>query len=120
MVRPRAEAGRLVPVDADQYHSFEYQRARWGTVESRAASGQLSELELNAWRGLLRTHARLDRELDRELREAEGLSLSSYEVLLRLSQSDGGRMRMRDIADSLLVSRSGLTGVVNELERRRY
>jgi len=90
------------------------------TVKSGTAGGQFSTLELNAWRGLLRTHARLERELDRKLLDAEGLSLSSYEVLLRLAQADGRRMRMRDIADSLLVSRSGLTGVVNELERRGY
>jgi DNA-binding MarR family transcriptional regulator len=84
------------------------------------ARGQLSSLELNAWRGLLRTHARLEQELDRKLLEAEGLSLSSYEVLLRLVQADGRRVRMRDIADSLVISRSGLTGIVNELERRGY
>jgi DNA-binding MarR family transcriptional regulator len=91
-----------------------------GTVEPRTAGGQLSVLQLSAWEGLLRTHDRLERELDRDLLEAEGLSLSSYEVLLRLAQADGRRMRMRDIADSLLVSRSGLTGVVGQLERRGY
>jgi DNA-binding MarR family transcriptional regulator len=89
-------------------------------VKSRTAGRQLSTLELTAWRGLLRTQARLERELDRKLVEAEAMSLSSYEVLLRLVQADGRRVRMRDIADSLLVSRSGLTGVVNELERRGY
>jgi DNA-binding MarR family transcriptional regulator len=90
------------------------------SVESRTASGQLSTLELTAWRGLLRTQTWLARELDRKLLAAEGLSLSSYEVLLRLAQAEGRRMRMRDIADSLLISRSGLTGIVNELERRGY
>jgi len=89
-------------------------------VEARTAGGQLSTLELTAWRGLLRTQAWLERELDRKLLDAEGLSLSSYEVLLRLAQAEGMRMRMRDIAGSLLISRSGLTGIVNELERRGY
>lgn len=89
-------------------------------MEPRTAGGQLSTLELTAWRGLLRTQAWLERELDRELLDAESLSLSSYEVLLRLAQADGRRMRMRDIADSLLISRSGLTGIVSELERRGY
>ena len=81
-------------------------------MEPRTAGGQLSTLELTAWRGLLRTQAWLERELDRELLDAVGLSLSSYEVLLRLAQAEGRRMRMRDIADSLLISRSGLTGIV--------
>lgn len=89
-------------------------------MESRTAGGQLSTPELTAWRGLLRTHAWLERDLDRRLLDAQGLSLSSYEVLLRLAQAEGRRMRMRDIAGSLLISRSGLTGIVSELERRGY
>jgi hypothetical protein len=54
-------------------------------VEARTAGRQLSTLELTAWRGLLRTQAWLERELDRKLLDAEGLSLSSYGVLLRLA-----------------------------------
>ncbi len=79
---------------------------------------RLSEVELEAWRGFLRTHTRLISQLDRELMQRRGLSLSSYEVLLRLSESPGGRMRMKDIASSLLLSRSGITRIVAELERQ--
>jgi DNA-binding MarR family transcriptional regulator len=89
-------------------------------VEARLTDGPLSTLELDAWRGLLRTHAALSRELDRQMSDAEGLGLSSYEVLLRLAQSPNRRARMKDIADSLLLSRSGLTGIIGELERRGY
>jgi DNA-binding MarR family transcriptional regulator len=86
----------------------------------KVASPALSPRELAAWRGFLRTHARLLRHLDRQLIEEQGLPTSSYEVLLRLAEAPRGTMRMKDIADSLLLSRSGLSRVVDELERKRY
>jgi DNA-binding MarR family transcriptional regulator len=80
----------------------------------------LTALEIAAWRGFLRTHARLLRQLDRELTQEQGIPSSSYEVLLRLAEAPGGRMRMKNLADSLLLSRSGLTRIVDDLERRGY
>jgi DNA-binding MarR family transcriptional regulator len=78
---------------------------------------QLAVTELAAWRGLLRAHSSLVRALDGELAEAHGMALTSYEVLARLAQSDGGRMRMCELAESVLLSRSGLTRMVDRLER---
>ncbi len=78
---------------------------------------RLDELELGAWRGFLCAHASLSRELDTELTAAHGLSLSTYEVLLFLADSPGGHMRMSELADSVLLSRSGLTRLVDRLER---
>jgi DNA-binding MarR family transcriptional regulator len=86
----------------------------------KASPEPLSTGELAAWRGFLRTHARLLRHLDRQLTDEQGLPTSSYEVLLRLVEAPGGTMRMKDIADSLLLSRSGLSRVVDELERKGY
>jgi DNA-binding MarR family transcriptional regulator len=77
----------------------------------------LDSEELGAWRGMLRVHAELTRALDAELSEAYGLPLSSYEVLLFLADSPEGRMRMSELADSVLLSRSGLTRLVDRLER---
>jgi DNA-binding MarR family transcriptional regulator len=77
----------------------------------------LDETELRAWRGLLRTHALLVKRLDAELESAHGLPLTSYEVLLHLSHADGRKMRMCDVAESVLLSRSGLTRLVDRLER---
>jgi DNA-binding MarR family transcriptional regulator len=73
--------------------------------------------ELAAWRELLRTHASLVKTLDREMDQAHDLSLSSYEVLLFLGSAEGSRMRMCDLADSVLLSRSGLTRLIDRLER---
>ena len=73
--------------------------------------------ELRAWRGLLRAHACLARRLDTELDQAHGLPMTSYEVLHHLDEALGGRMRMRDLAEHAQLSRSGLTRLVDRLER---
>jgi DNA-binding MarR family transcriptional regulator len=78
----------------------------------------LDEEELAAWRGMLRAHAELVRTLDAELARDHDMPLSSYEVLLFLNDSDTGRMRMSELADSVLLSRSGLTRLVDRLERQ--
>ncbi len=86
--------------------------------DTQAANGALLEPEaLAAWRGFLRAHLALTRELDAELVAAHGLSLSSYEVLLFLADSPEGRLRMSDLAESVLLSRSGMTRLVDRLER---
>jgi DNA-binding MarR family transcriptional regulator len=81
---------------------------------------RLDNRELRAWRGLLRVHAALSKELDAQLEAAHGLPLTSYEVLMYLSDAEGGRMRMHDLASSVLLSRSGLTRLVDRLERDGY
>lgn len=86
-----------------------------GAGQRRGA--RLDELELDAWRGFLRTHAVMSRELDAELTAVRGLALSSYEVLLFLADRPTGQMRMAELADSVLLSRSGLTRLVDRLER---
>ena len=73
--------------------------------------------ELAAWRGLLRVHSSMTKALDAELVAEHGLSLSSYEVLLFLADSPAGQLRMSELADGVLLSRSGLTRLVDRLER---
>ena len=77
----------------------------------------LSLGELRAWRGLLRAHACLAKRLDAELEGAHGLPMSSYEVLGRLEEASEGRMRMCELAEQAGLSRSGLTRLVDRLER---
>jgi len=71
--------------------------------------------ELRAWRGMLQVHAAVTRALDAELRAEHGLALSSYEVLMLLGEADQERLRMADIANRVLVSRSGLTRLIDRL-----
>ena len=66
---------------------------------------------------MLRAHAELTRALDAQLAREHKLPLSSYEVLLFLADAPEGRMRMSDLAESVLLSRSGLTRLVDRLER---
>ena len=66
---------------------------------------------------MLRVHATLTKALDAELEAEHGLPLSSYEVLLHLDDADGQRMRMSDLAATVILSRSGLTRLVDRLER---
>src|SRR5918997_4101450 len=77
----------------------------------------LSRDELGAWRGLLRVHAGMTKALDAELMREHRLPLSSYEVLLFLADSPDGRLRMSELADGVLLSRSGLTRLVDRMER---
>src|SRR6201989_894277 len=84
---------------------------------TQQADVQLSGLELGAWRGLLRVHAALVKQLDAELAAAHKLPLSSYEVLLNLESAPGQKRRMAELAESVLLSRSGMTRLVDRLER---
>jgi DNA-binding MarR family transcriptional regulator len=82
-----------------------------------AAPESLTLGELRAWRGLLRAHACLAKRLDAELEQAHGLPMTSYEVLYHLEEANGGRMRMCELAEQAQLSRSGLTRLVDRLER---
>lgn len=75
----------------------------------------LTATELGAWRGLLRVHTALVKELDAELSAAHDLPLSSYEVLITLESAPGRKRRMAELADSVLLSRSGMTRLVDRL-----
>ena len=77
----------------------------------------LSPAELAAWRGFMRAHATLVRQLDCELEEAHGLPLVSYDVLARLEKAPDKRMRMRELAEAVRLSRSGLTRLVDRMVR---
>ena len=74
--------------------------------------------ELRAFAGLLSTHRRLTELLDGELERAHGISLAEYDVLVSLAHAPGGRLRMAELADAVLLSRSGLTRLVDRLETR--
>lgn len=78
----------------------------------------LEELESRAWRAFLEAHARLVPELEAELVDEQSLTLSQYEVLLRLARAPGRAMRMLKLAESVLLSPSGITRVIDELERK--
>jgi len=75
----------------------------------------LSARELAAWRGFLRAHGVLLARLDRELHAEHGMALADYDVLVQLHAAPDRRLRMRELADAVLLSRSGLTRLVDRL-----
>jgi DNA-binding MarR family transcriptional regulator len=80
-------------------------------------AGRLSAEELAAWRGFLRVQSALFRDLDAELTAAHDLPLRSYEVLLLLQDAPERRLRMSDLSRSVLLSPSGMTRLVDRLQR---
>lgn len=77
----------------------------------------LSETEQAAWRQLLLVQSELRERLDSELRSAHGLSLGDYGVLVHLAEAGPGGLRMSELAERILLSRSGLTRRIDTLTR---
>jgi DNA-binding MarR family transcriptional regulator len=77
----------------------------------------LDDSEQGVWRSLLSIQRRLEDRLDQDLRAAHGLSLNDYEVLVHLSEAPQYALRMSELADRLLLSRSGLTRRIDGLVR---
>src|SRR5215212_4291947 len=71
---------------------------------------------INAWRTFLHAHARVTRRLDEELQSAHGLSLAEYDALLQIAHAPGRRVRMNVLAERVVLSRSGVTRLVDRLE----
>jgi DNA-binding MarR family transcriptional regulator len=76
------------------------------------------DLALRAWRAVLRGHNRILRGLDAELTERYGLSYRAFDVLVRLSRSAGGAMRMSELATAVMLTPSGTTRLVDQLVER--
>jgi DNA-binding MarR family transcriptional regulator len=75
---------------------------------------------LGAWRSFIHSHARLLRRLDEELQDAHGLSLAEYDALVQLANAPGRRLRMSVLAERVLLSRSGITRLVDRLVAAGY
>jgi DNA-binding MarR family transcriptional regulator len=86
-------------------------------VQELCRSG-LTPREADAWGGLLRVHVQLMRAFDAELETGFGITTSEFEVLAMLARHPDGRMRMADLAGSVLLSASGMSRLVERLQRR--
>jgi DNA-binding MarR family transcriptional regulator len=76
--------------------------------------------QLETWVSFLRSHAAITRELSAQLQREHGLTISDYEVLLHLSQADDGMLRRVDLAERVLLTASGITRLLEGLERGGY
>jgi DNA-binding MarR family transcriptional regulator len=73
---------------------------------------------IEAWVRLLRGHAATRRSLDAQLQGDHGLTVNDYEALLLLSRADGNRMRRVDLAGEVQLTASGVTRLLDGLERK--
>ena len=80
----------------------------------------ISRNHQNAWRSLLIAQSWAIRQIEFQLRKANEISFDVYEVLQTLEDSEGGKLRMSDLADRILFSRSGLTRMIDRLEELGY
>ncbi|MHA3948542.1 MarR family winged helix-turn-helix transcriptional regulator [Cellulomonas bogoriensis] len=102
------ETGTAPPVPhARDASAGEDAQANWLTPEQQVH-----------WRAYLLGTARLSEALTRQLEADAGLSLSEYEILVRLSEAPERTVRMSELADSLVHSRSRLTHTVSRMEKR--
>jgi DNA-binding MarR family transcriptional regulator len=70
---------------------------------------------LEPWRAFLQAHARITRRLDEELRAEHDLSLAEYDALLTIANAPDRRIRMRHLADRVILSKSGVTRLIDRL-----
>jgi DNA-binding MarR family transcriptional regulator len=78
-------------------------------------SATFTESEMAAWGGLLTVYGRMDRLIEHHLQQAFGISHVEFEILLRLAWSGDGRMRLNDLAEGSVLSRSGVSRAVDRL-----
>jgi DNA-binding MarR family transcriptional regulator len=75
--------------------------------------------ELDAWVAVLRAHAATTRRFNRELMAGHGLTINDFEVLVHLAHADDGRLRRVDLAERVLLTASGITRLLDGLERSK-
>lgn len=71
---------------------------------------------MRAWRAFLHAHAAVMRELEAQLVAEREMTLAEYDALVQLASAPGARLRMSDLASRVLLSRSGVTRLVDRLE----
>ena len=86
-------------------------------MSTQTSEAQKSPPAVRAWTRLLRAHASTTRLLSAELQDDHGLTLNDFEALLVLSRAEGGRMKRVELARRLLLTPSGITRLLEGLER---
>lgn len=86
------------------------------TVNCEPPGSGLTHARHMAWGALLRGHAALVERVGREVSAAGGVSLDSYDVMLALSNAPNGRLKMGELACHVVLSRSGLTRLMDRME----
>jgi DNA-binding MarR family transcriptional regulator len=75
----------------------------------------MGDLRMSAWRAFLEAHARVTALLEEDLQRGRRLSLAWYDVLVQLEEAEGHRLRMTELARRVVISKSGLTRLVDRM-----
>lgn len=81
---------------------------------------KFTKLERGAWGGLLATHSRMMATIEQDLQDRCGISHVEFEILLRLTFSEENRLRIQDLAERSILSRSGTSRLVERLEKSGF
>jgi DNA-binding MarR family transcriptional regulator len=84
-------------------------------VTTQVSRERVTPEQLEVWRSFLRAHASIVRRLEADLQARHGMPLAWYDVLARLVEADGHRLRMSELADRVMLSPSGLTRLVSRM-----
>src|SRR5215217_1804111 len=84
--------------------------------KQRDADHEKKDPRFQAWYGNFQATMRSLQRIDRDVEAATGLPLASIELLVNIAMMEGGRIRMGELADTLLLSRGGATRLVARLE----
>jgi DNA-binding MarR family transcriptional regulator len=79
-----------------------------------------NSIYIDTWRLFITTHATLIGMIDKEMTEADVVPLHWYDVLIELFEAPDHKLRMHELADKVVLSRSGLTRLVDRLEKAGY
>lgn len=101
--------------DDIQISDFSAKAGRVSRGSEPAGSG-LSHAHHMAMRAILQGHAALIERMEREVSAQGGVSLDSYDVMLALHNAPGGRLKMGELASHVVLSRSGLTRLMDRME----
>ena len=85
-------------------------------IDQDRADREPNETKLAAWRALLNAHPTAITAIERDLAARQLVPLTWYDVLVALSEAPEGRLRLRELASRVVLSRSGLTRLVDRLE----
>jgi len=99
----------FVQISTTTYTEHVEQQPRW-----------LNDSEQHAWRAWIASSQLLLDRLSRDIHEQHGLTMADYEILVRLSESADRRVRMSELADRTLASRSRLSHQIDRMEKRGF
>jgi DNA-binding MarR family transcriptional regulator len=78
---------------------------------------RLTDQELSAWRFFIKSHARIIEQIERDLEEEKRVPLSTYDVLIALFEAQDRRLRLQDLTKKVIITKSGLTRLLDRIEK---